>query len=62
MLMTRNIFIAISLKNRYQPMKIIINIIIISLNSLTSTLVPKEVNYVLSGQMFQQKLNLANII
>ena len=43
-------------------MKIIINIIIISLNSLTSTLVPKEVNYVLSGQMFQQKLNLANIV
>ena len=44
-------------------MKIIINIIIIiSLYRLASTLVPKEVNYVLSGQMFQQKLNLANII
>ena len=42
-------------------MKIIINIIIISLYRLASTLVPKKVNYVLSGKMFQQKLNLANI-
>ena len=43
-------------------MIIIIKIIIISLNSLTSTLVPKEVNYVLSGQMFQQKLTLDDIV
>ena len=41
---------------------IFISIIIISLNNLTGTLVPKEVNYVLSGEMFQQKLNLANIV
>ena len=43
-------------------MKININISIISLYRLASTLVPKEVNYVLSGQTFKQKLNLANIV
>ena len=39
-------------ENRYQPMMIIFNIIVISLNRLTSTLGLKEVNYVLLEQMF----------
>ena len=49
-------------ENRSQPMMIIFNIIVISLNRLTSTLGLKEANYVLSEQLFlQEKHRLASL-